>query len=81
MGSIKTFSKSTSDRFSRWIDEKTLHLINEKLTALLVTTEAPSGQIHTPAAALGLAEPIRLDDIYFDSTCVKANIHFPIDWV
>ncbi len=35
----------------------------------------------TPAAAFGLAEPICFDDVYFDSTCLKADIHFPIDWV
>jgi len=70
MGAIKTFSKSTSDRLSRWVGEHTLREINEKLTALLAT-----------ATTFGLTEPVCFDDIYFDSTCVKADIHFPIDWV
>jgi hypothetical protein len=81
MGSIKTFSKSTSDRLSRWVGEQAVRDINEKLTALLATTAPQAGEAVTPAAAFGLAEPIRFDDVYFDSTCLKADIHFPIDWV
>jgi hypothetical protein len=30
MGSIKAFSKSTSDRLSRWIGQQTVRVINEK---------------------------------------------------
>lgn len=81
MGSIKAFSKSTCDRFSRWASEQTVRNINEKLTSLLAATDPPSEQAETPATSFGLAEPIQLDDIYFDSTCIKADIHFPIDWV
>lgn len=81
MGSIKTFSKSTSDRFSRWASEQTVHVINEKLTALLAATHRQSEETETPATTFGLAECISFDDVYFDSTCIKADIHFPIDWV
>jgi hypothetical protein len=81
MGSIKAFSKSTSDRLSRWASEQTVRLINEKLTALLAATEPQSEPTETPATTFGLAEPIQFDDVYFDRTCVKADIHFPIDWV
>ena len=81
MGSIKAFSKSTSDRLSRWAGEPTVRLINEKLTALLAATHPQNQQTQTPAITFGLAEPIRFDDVYFDSTCIKADIHFPIDWV
>jgi hypothetical protein len=81
MGSIKAFGKSTSDRFARWAGEQTMRSINEKLTSLLGATDQENHNISTPAAAFGLSEPIIFDDIYFDSTCVKADIHFPIDWV
>jgi hypothetical protein len=81
MGSIKAFSKSTSDRLSRWVGEQTVRVINEKLAAQLATTDPQCDQAETPATTFGLSEPIRFDDIYFDSTCVKADIHFPIDWV
>ncbi len=81
MDSIKAFSKSTSDRLSRWVGEQAVRTINEKLTALLAATAPQAGKAKTPAAAFGLAEPICFDDVYFDSTCLKADIHFPIDWV
>jgi hypothetical protein len=81
MGSIKAFSKSTSDRFSRWVSEQAMRVINEKLIALLAATDAQGEQTGTPATTFGLTEAIRVDDIYFDSTCIKADIHFPIDWV
>lgn len=81
MGSIKAFSKSTCDRFSRWASEKTVRVINEKLIALLAATDPQSEETATPATTFGLTESIRFDDVYFDSTCIKADIHFPIDWV
>ncbi len=40
---------------------------------------APFGLPHSEK--FGLAESIIFNDIYFDSTCLKANIHFPTDWV
>lgn len=81
MGHIKTFSKSTSDRLARWANVDSLHEINNKLTGLLASTETLSGGAKPLPVIFGLSEPISYDDIYFDSTCVKANIHFPIDWV
>lgn len=81
MGAIKAFSKSTSDRLSRWISEQTLRDINEKLTALLATTTPQNEQSKTPAATFGLPEPICFDDVFFDTSCVEADIHFPTDWV
>lgn len=81
MGSIKAFSKSTSDRLARWASEQTVRVINEKLNALLTTTTEEITNAKPPATLFGLSEPNRVDDLYFDSTCVKADIHFPIDWV
>ena len=33
------------------------------------------------AGHLGLDQAVRLDEVIADCTCVKANIHFPVDWV
>lgn len=77
--SIKVFAKSTSDRFEKWASSESLRTINGKLTALLART-GENGQ-PAPSGKFGLTEPINFDDIYFDSTCLKADIHFPIDWV
>ncbi len=30
---------------------------------------------------LGLAEAVSLEQYFLDTTCLKANIHFPVDWV
>ena len=30
---------------------------------------------------LDLEEPLDLSNMFLDTTCVKANIHFPVDWV
>lgn len=73
---VKAFAKSTSDRFAHIIGENGLRAINTRLTALLAGTDSPSGPID-----LGLKKDIDFDDIYFDSTCLKAPIHFPVDWV
>jgi hypothetical protein len=73
---VKAFAKSSSDRFARWIDEPGLRAINNKLVALLAGTD-----IAPPSFDPGLKTPVSFDDIYFDSTCLKAPIHFPVDWV
>lgn len=73
---VKAFAKSTSDRFAHWIDEAGLRAINAKLTGLLAGDGASPG-----SCEFGLAAPVSFEDIYFDSTCLKAPIHFPVDWV
>jgi len=78
---IKAFSKSTSDRITRWLSEENLRRINERLIALLSTDAVDFAAQATPAATFGLAEPLACEDVFFDSTCLKANIHFPVDWV
>jgi hypothetical protein len=30
---------------------------------------------------LGLAQPVDLDACFLDTTCVEANVHYPVDWV
>jgi len=78
---IKTFAKSTSDRLTRWISEANLRLINERFTALLSTVELAMGTAAIPAVSFGLPKPMTFSEVFFDSTCLKANIHFPVDWV
>jgi len=72
--SIKAFAKSTSDRFAHCIDVASLQQLNSELIAQLNTN--CEGGVGTD-----LAEPISFSDIYFDSTCLKAPIHHPVDWV
>lgn len=64
-------SKSTLQRYAHWIDQPTLNqFINEVL-----------GQAHTQPKVLKLEAAIDLDACFLDTTCVEANIHYPVDWV
>ena len=79
--SIKVFSKSSSDRFGQWLSAESLRVINQKFNALLAATGADNDESQTPSASFGLPHSISFDEVFFDSTCLKANIHFPTDWV
>lgn len=74
--SVKVFAKSTSHRFENWVSPASMQLINQRITALSAAP-AHSGQ----PAAFGLKEPVRCEDAFFDTTVIKAPIHFPTDWV
>lgn len=69
---MSTFAKSTSDRFAHFIDAQSLQALNVKLVNML----QGDGQ-----SAFRLEQAISLEDIFFDSTCLKAPIHHPVDWV
>ena len=73
---VKVFAKSTSDRLGHWVKEPSLRAINARFSALL----AESGE-DAPFVDFGLSGPVSFEEMFFDSTCLKANIHFPVDWV
>lgn len=70
----KSISKSALERFSKMFDDV---VISENLCGWQsnVLTDV------NKAKAIGLTDPMNFRDIFLDSTCVKANIHFPVDWV
>lgn len=69
---VSTFAKSTSDRFAHFIDADSLQSLNKKLIAML----------HEDTQCnFGLKETVSFDAVFFDSTCLKAPIHHPVDWV
>jgi hypothetical protein len=74
---VKVFAKSTSQRFDNWLSEASLRIINDKLIALSIG--APS-EVNGPLP-FDLKEPIETDDAFFDTTCIKTAMHFPVDWV
>ncbi len=39
------------------------------------------GRISLPENILNLKSPFNCENIYLDATCLKANIHFPVDWL
>jgi len=66
-GVVQVASKSSIDRYSRWLPEEEMRGV---ISGLL-----QSGDV------LGLKKPLDLEAYFLDTTCVKTHIHFPVDWV
>lgn len=73
---VKVPAKSTLERFSKWVSEATMTQVHRQLVTQAVT---PAGA--GAPQPLGLREAVDATEVFFDSTCLKANIHFPVDWV
>jgi len=71
MDQVRVPSKSELQRFAHWLDAAQMREVIDGL--LLQAIEKP-GQLR-------LKEALDLEEYFLDSTCVKANIHFPTDWV
>ena len=69
----KAISKSSLERYEKCFDGQ---LVAEIIHAWLADLALPE-----KALTVGLNEPIDYKNTFTDSTCVKANIHFPVDWV
>jgi hypothetical protein len=68
---LKVPTKSTLQRFSKFFHEG---FIRDQVTLLNKFAFDPSN-------FLGLSDPLEAKDIFVDATCMKARIHFPVDWV
>jgi IS5 family transposase len=64
-------SKSTLQRYSQWTDQATVADLVHHLTQ----------QAHLDPKKLRLRAPLDLEACFLDTTCIKANIHYPVDWV
>ena len=64
-------SKSALQRYFGWWPEAEIRTAVQEL--LLEGAQAPE--------RLDLAEPLDLENAFLDSTCLCANIHYPVDWV
>ncbi len=71
---VRPVSKSTIERFEKMFDTDMVASLIHELN-LAVTDAAGAQELLYRETAL------RFDTIFADSTCVKANIHFPVDWV
>jgi hypothetical protein len=71
MDQVRVPSKSEVQRFAHWLPAAQMRAILDGLLRRAV--EHPR--------KLGLKEPLDLETCFLDSTCLKANIHFPTDWV
>ena len=70
---IRWTSKSTLQRASTFFDQAQLRRLNVALVELLGGRDGD--------APLGLERAEDLSVCLIDSTCLEANIHFPVDWV
>lgn len=71
LGPIRVPSKSTLQEYSQWLPKEEMREVIGKL--LRAAGEGKS--------ALELANDLELDRGLIDTTCVRANMHFPVDWV
>jgi IS5 family transposase len=68
---IRVPGKSTLERYEKLVPESGIRELVDGLNRQAVEE----------AEGLGLAEDLGLEVYLSDTTCVKANIHFPTDWV
>lgn len=68
---IKVPSKSELERFSKWVPEARVRAVVAQLTR----------QGHDQPEKLNLEQPLDLEASFLDTTCLEANIHYPVDWV
>ncbi len=68
---VRVPSKSELHRFANWLPAAPMRQVIDGLL---------KGAIHE-SKKLNLKEALDLEDYFLDSTCVKADIHFPTDWV
>lgn len=71
---VKTPSKSTIHRMEHlWSAEEIAALIHE-INKTVSDSQQSKELLHCDTA-------IEMKELYADSTCVKANIHYPVDWL
>ena len=72
---VRVPSKSTLDRYQKLVPEAVVRQVVDELNGV-----AASGG-HEGQGELGLEKPLATEALFLDTSCVKANIHFPVDWV
>lgn len=72
-GTRKAVSKSSLERYEKCFDET---LVSEMIRKWLASFSHQSTAEH-----VGLNQTISFKDVLMDSTCIKAHIHFPVDWI
>lgn len=70
-GTLRVPTKSTLQRFAKSCDEKFIRKQIAQLNHYAAHASNP----------LDFRNPFSTEDIFVDATCLKAKIHFPVDWV
>lgn len=72
---VRVPSKSALDRYEKLVPETVVRRLIDQLNGVAASTNE-NGQ-----AMFDLEQPLDLEALFLDTSCVKANIHFPVDWV
>jgi len=70
---IKWSSKSTLDRASKFFSEDQLASLNRLMVEVCANSDL--------CGDVGLEQAVDVSVCLVDSTCLEANIHYPVDWV
>jgi hypothetical protein len=73
---VRVPSKSQLARYFQWLPEDQVQGLVRRLLLAARESDAATG-----FNGLWLAKELELDTVWMDSTCVAADIHFPVDWV
>lgn len=73
---VRVPSKSQLERYFHWLPSERMEAVMGRLLKATTETDAATG-----VNRLWLANDLELDTVWVDSTCVEANIHYPVDWV
>jgi hypothetical protein len=73
---IKVPGKSTLQRYENMVSEETVRGLIDQLSR-----QAATPSTEALPQPLELKDAIDLQSYFIDTSCVKANIHFPVDWV
>lgn len=76
-GVINPPSKSTVDRYFNWVPGDEL----DRITQILIQQAGLKPVHEGDEQFLGFDAELTLTDLWLDTTCLKANIHFPVDWL
>jgi hypothetical protein len=68
---VRVPSKSELQRFAHWLAAAQMRQMMERLLRAGMDIAGP----------LDLKEPVDLEEYFVDTTALKANVHFPVDWV
>ena len=71
LGALKVPSKSTLQRYDLWWKQEEVRQVIHQLLNL-GATDPPK---------LSLPQAVDLESAFLDTTCLEANIHYPVDWV
>lgn len=72
LDAVRVPAKSTLQRYENMMTPQVLKELNNMLIRCIATKDG--------AQKIELEDKVDLDRFFLDSTCVPANIHFPVDW-